>query len=317
MNHGSPRLLVELQDITKSYKDVRAVSDLSFQLEPGKILGLLGHNGAGKTTTIRIILNLIIPDSGRISVIGQPVTPAVKDQIGYLPEERGLYKRMKVLELLVFFGSMKGMKSSSAKHEAIAWLKRLDLHDRRESKVDELSKGMQQKLQWIAAVMHQPPLLILDEPFTGLDPVNAILFEDIIRESRDRGCGILFSTHILEHADRFLDDVIMLKSGEAVVNGALSDVKARFGSDWIQVRGSGCYEVLSGMNEVSELSESSQAIRFRPADGITAREILEKLMSNDCMIREFSVVEPSLKEIFLHMVGGIEVEGLVDKEMSA
>lgn len=309
--------LVELQEVTKSFSAGTAVSNLSFSLEPGKILGLLGHNGAGKTTTIRMILNLIKPDTGHISVIGQPVCPTVKDKIGYLPEERGLFKSMKVIELLTFFGTMNNMKASKAKSEALWWLKKLDLLDRKDAKVDDFSKGMQQKVQWISAVLHRPPLLILDEPFSGLDPVNASVFEELINEIKESGSGILFSTHILEQAERLLDDVIMLKKGAAVVKGTLPEVRARFGSDWVQVRGEGSAEALSTMREITDLDVKSEYSRLRPADGYQARNILEELVKRDCEIREFSLVEPSLKEIFLYKIGDLEVDGVLDREVAA
>lgn len=301
--------LVELEGVTKRFGDNIAVDNLSYTVKPGEIFGLLGHNGAGKTTTIRMILNLIKPDGGRISVMGKPVSQEVKDSIGYLPEERGLYKKMKVRDLLVFFGEINGLSKSHAKQETDAWLKRLELYDRRNDKAEEFSKGMQQKLQWISAVIHRPPLLILDEPFSGLDPVNANLFEEMIHQVRDQGTAIMFSTHVLEQAENLIDHVVMLKQGQAVVAGALEQVKAQFGSRWVQVDGENVEDFLGQVSGVGEVRHERKRTRFRLEDGVRRVDVLKQLLDKGFDPKEFSQVEPTLKEIFLHKVGGVDMDG--------
>ncbi len=308
MNNASP--LVEMHDVWKHYDAITAVAGLSFDLRPGRVVGLLGHNGAGKTTAIRMILHILQPDRGEIRVLGRHVDPTVKDRIGYLPEERGLYKKMKVEDLLVFFGVMKGMRKAEARRETRRWLQRLELDDRRRAALEDFSKGMQQKVQFIATVIHRPPLLILDEPMSGLDPVNAQAFEDIMVELRNQGTGILFSTHILEQAERLLDDVIMLREGATVVQGELSEVKRQFGAGWIEVRGKGCGELLEGFAGIIATQSNGRSMRYRLAPDLSPRRVLEHLVRGGAEIEQFEELEASLRDIFLYRVGGIDVETL-------
>lgn len=300
--------LIEIENVRKSYDGVAAVAGLSFELHPGRVLGLLGANGAGKTTTLRMILNIIAPDSGQIRVMGRGVDHLTKDRIGYMPEERGLYKKMKVEELLHFFGVVNGMRRSDARRETEAWLKRMDLWDRRQSTLEDFSKGMQQKVQFIATVMHRPPLLILDEPFSGLDPVNSRLFEELIAEFGKAGTGVIFSTHVMEQAERMLDDVIMLRKGEAVVQGTLEEVQRQFGAGWIEVRGQGCEEALDGFRGVTSKRPQGRSWRYQFEPGIEPRDVLRHLTEAGAEIERFVQLEASLNDIFLSRVGGLELD---------
>jgi len=212
---------LRLEHVSKSFGDFRAVDDLSLTVRPGRIFGLLGPNGAGKTTTIRMIVGITAPDQGRVLLFGRPVGPSAQERIGYLPEERGLYKRMKVGEQLRFFGELKGMNGAEADRAADRWLERLKLSDRRQARTDTLSKGMQQKIQFIATVMHEPDLLILDELFSGLDPVNVELMKEVVLELKDAGRTIIFSTHMMEHAEKLCDDICLINRSRRVLGGSL------------------------------------------------------------------------------------------------
>ncbi|MCB2155159.1 ATP-binding cassette domain-containing protein [bacterium] len=300
--------LIKIEHVRKTYDGVTAVEDLSFELYPGHVLGLLGANGAGKTTTIRMILNIIAPDSGEIEVLGRRIDNQTKDRIGYMPEERGLYKKMKVEELLHFFGAVNGMSRSDAKKETEYWLKRLDLWDRRQSTLEDFSKGMQQKVQFVATVMHRPPLLILDEPFSGLDPVNARLFEELIGEFGESGTGVIFSTHVMEQAERMLDDVIMLRKGEVVVQGALDEVQHQFGAGWIEVRGEGCEAALEGFDGVKAKRPHGKSLRYQFESQIEPKAVLQHLVGAGVEVERFVQLEASLNDIFLARVGGLEID---------
>ncbi len=300
--------LVELSEVWKSFNGVTAVAGLSFSLAPGRILGLLGPNGAGKTTTLRMILDILRPDRGRVVVLGSRVDSHTRDRVGYMPEERGLYKKMKVEELLHFFGAINGLSRSTARREAEFWLRRFDLWDRRKSNVEDFSKGMQQKVQFIATILHRPPLLILDEPFSGLDPVNTHLFEALLTEMRGTGTGIIYSTHILEQAERLLDDVILLKKGSAVVQGELAEVKHRFGAGWIEIRCSASREILEQLPGVMDIRLHGDKMRLRVTKEASPPALLERLVRAGVEVHHFVPLEASLNDIFLTQVGGLELE---------
>ncbi len=309
--------LVELSDIWKSFNGVTAVAGLSFSLAPGRILGLLGPNGAGKTTTLRMILDILRPDRGRIVVLGSRVDSHTRDRVGYMPEERGLYKKMKVEELLHFFGAINGLGRSAARREAETWLRRFDLWDRRKSTVEDFSKGMQQKVQFIATILHRPPLLILDEPFSGLDPVNTHLFEALLAEMRSAGTGIIYSTHILEQAERLLDDVILLKKGSAVVQGELAEVKHRFGAGWIEIRCSATREILEQLPGVIDVRPHGDKMRLRVSKEASAPALLERLVRSGVEVHHFVPLEASLNDIFLTQVGGLDLETVAAAPVAA
>jgi len=228
---GDTMNALEIENISKRFGDFYAVKKLSFNIPEGTIYGLLGPNGAGKTTTIRMVMNIIIPDEGSINVLNQKMDEKMKERIGYLPEDRGLYPKMKVGELLLFFAGMKGLKRQNAQKEIDFWLKKFDLTDWRLKKVEELSRGMQQKLQFIVTVVHQPDLIILDEPFAGLDPVNTNLLKDIMLEMKKKGRTIIFSTHRMEQVEMICDNICLINKAEKVLEGNLNKIKKQYGKN--------------------------------------------------------------------------------------
>jgi ABC-2 type transport system ATP-binding protein len=290
------------QKVNKAFEAVHAVKDLSFTVEKGKVFGLLGPNGAGKTTTIRMIMQILLPDSGSIEIFGKPLTPSLRDRIGYMPEERGLYKKMKVIEAASFFGEMKSMRRGRAMQEAKRWLQKLDLAEWTEKKVEELSKGMQQKVQFICTVLHKPELLILDEPFSGLDPVNVNALKDAMLEMKNEGTTIIFSTHQMEQVERLCDAICLIHRGEAVLNGPLSDVKAKFGRGRVHMRYEGEAAFLRNPALVSGFDDYGKYVEIRPADGIPPQAILKQAV-REVTVTHFEIAEPSLNEIFIHLVG--------------
>jgi ABC-2 type transport system ATP-binding protein len=225
--------VLEVRNVTKRFNEFIAVRDLSFEVRPGTIFGLLGPNGAGKTTTIRMIVNIFAPDSGEILVQGKHVSPEIQQRIGYLPEERGIYKKMKVGEQLVFFANLKGLDGAEASRRVDEWLARLQLSDWKDKKAEELSKGMQQKVQFIATVMHEPELLILDEPFSGLDPVSTNLLKGVILDLKKGGKTVIFSTHQMEQVEQMCDDICLINRSVKVLGGSLREVKRGFGRNTI------------------------------------------------------------------------------------
>ncbi|MDX2175898.1 MAG: ATP-binding cassette domain-containing protein [Candidatus Sumerlaeia bacterium] len=303
---------IEIRNLRKSYEGRAAVDNLSFDLRAGTLLGLLGHNGAGKTTTIRIALGMIRSDGGTVSILGGPITRDTRDRIGYLPEERGLYPKMPVIDFLFFIGMLRGCERSAIRPRAANWLERFDLADRHKSPIQELSKGNQQKVQFIATLLHDPDILILDEPFSGLDPVNRHLFEEIVLEKRREGKAIIFSTHVLEQAERLLDEVIMLRKGVAVVQGKLSEVRASYGGSKLDIAGEGVEGALRGYPGVEPGRQPREGVwRFRIDDRSRAQEVLAHLVRSGARVEGFTLAEPSLNDIFLERVGGID-RGLVE-----
>ena len=303
--------VIELAGVTKRYGDFTAVRDLSLAIPRGATYGLLGPNGAGKTTTIRMILRIIEETSGEVRVLGEPVSREVLDRVGYLPEERGVYKRMTVRRLLTFLAELKGMPASESAPRMDRWLRRLDLVEWKESKVEELSKGMQQKLQFIATVLHEPDIVILDEPFSGLDPINQKVLREIIAELRDEGRTILFSTHIIEHAERICDRVCIIARGEKVADGTLQQVKQRHGASYVSL------EIAAGDGE-SALRASRLVASTRPeggarhavhlSAGADPNELLTELVRAGVALRRFELVEPTLEQVFIETVGAASDE---------
>ncbi len=299
---------IELVGVTKNYGDFTAVRDLSLSIPQGTTYGLLGPNGAGKTTTIRMILRIIEETSGQIRVLDQPVTRVVLDRVGYLPEERGVYKKMTVRRLLTFMAELKGVAPSESAPRIDRWLDRFDLMDWKESRVEELSKGMQQKLQFIGTVLHEPEVVILDEPFSGLDPINQKLLREIIAQLRDEGRTVLFSTHIIEHAERICDHVCIIARGEKVADGTMAEVKSTHGRSYVVL------EAVAGDPEralaSSRLVDSTRAQgdgRFAVdlTDRADPNELLTELVGNGVGIRRFELVEPTLEQVFIETVGDV------------
>ena len=295
---------VVLEHVTKSYDSLTAVNDLSFAIRQGAVFGLLGPNGAGKTTTLRMMMRILVPDTGSIRIMDQPLTYKTQDLIGYLPEERGLYPRMEVHKVLVFLAALKGVPEAEADRRAGEWLERFELRAWAKKKIIDLSKGMQQKVQFIATVIHRPSVLILDEPFTGLDPVNAIMVKDIMLELRAQGSTIILSTHRMEQVEMMCDSICLIHKGRNILHGELREIKKSYGKNTLRIEcsGDGDFLVRSGLVEkVNHYGEVTEA-KLRP--GADPQDILKSAVQQGVRINRFELVEPPLNDIFIEMVGG-------------
>jgi ABC-2 type transport system ATP-binding protein len=304
--------VLELEQLVKDFNGKRAVDNISFQLKQGEIMGLLGPNGAGKTTTLRMVLNIIAPDSGSIKILGEGFSEQIKERIGFLPEERGLYRKLKVSETLEFFGQLKGMKTPDIKQKGKELLEKFDLAHYYDKKVEELSKGMAQKLQFITTIIHSPELLILDEPFSGLDPVNIELVKDVILEKKREGITIIFSTHLMDYAEKIVDGVVMINNGRKVIDGALSAVKAEYGTKFIKVKYDGDAGFVASLDYVKSVRDYGKEMEIEPRD-ISCKDQLLKELVDKVSVNAFQVTEPSLNNIFIRKVN----EGNMDKRVSA
>jgi ABC-2 type transport system ATP-binding protein len=293
---------VQLTGVRKCYDEFVAVSDLTLTINPGGIYGLLGPNGAGKTSTIRMLMGITVPDVGQITVFGQPLSRAHMDQFGYLPEERGLYKKMKVLDHLVFLGQLKGLSSTEATKRANTWSERFELSSWVGKKVEELSKGMQQKVQFIAAILHNPRLIIMDEPFTGLDPANAVVLKDVLLEMAKSGKTILLSTHRMDQVERLCQSICLINHGRAVLEGDLNQIKAGYGRHNVQIKYEGNARFLQERRLVQSYNDYGNYVEVRLAPGADSQELL-RLASSSARLDRFEVMEPSLEEIFIDVVG--------------
>jgi ABC-2 type transport system ATP-binding protein len=293
-------MYLQLEHIRKQYDGKVAVEDLSLSVPKGSMYGIIGPNGAGKTTTIRMIMNIVPPDSGKVLLDGRPVDEKFKDRVGYMPEERGLYKKMTLAEVIVYMAELKGMAASRAKTVVDPWLERLELKDYRNRKVEELSKGMQQKLQFITTIAHEPEIIILDELFSGLDPLNVELMKGILLDLKRQGRTILFSTHVMEQAEKLCDHLCMISHGEKVLDGRLSDVKAQFGRNAIQVSFEGDGSFIATLPGVTAVTEYNNYLELRLANGAVPSVILKAIVDR-VPVRRFEIVEPSLYEIFIEV----------------
>jgi len=293
--------VVNLENVNKSFGKLNAVKDLSFQVEEKSVFGLLGPNGAGKTTTIRMIMEIILPDSGRIEIFGKPNSQDLRDKVGYLPEERGLYKKMKVMDVLLFFSDIKNVKRNDAKEQAQKWLDRLELSEWRNKKVEELSRGMQQKLQFITTILHKPELIILDEPFSGLDPINTNLVKEVMLDLRAEGATIIFSTHLMEQVEKLCNSICLINKGAQVLLGELSDIKAKYGKNRIRMNYRGEAAFLNDLSLIAGYDDYGQYVEVRPAEGVEPGQILSVAV-RQVSIDKFEVAEPSLNEIFIDAV---------------
>ena len=293
---------VSINNITKAFGEFMAVTGLSLAVYPGRVYGLLGPNGAGKTTTIRMIVNITAPDSGAIEVFGQRITPALQDRIGYLPEERGLYKKMKVGEQVKYFAALKNVSAKDADARVISWLTRLKLMEWKNKKASELSKGMQQKVQFLNAIIHEPDLLILDEPFSGLDPVNVEVLKEIILELKASGKTIIFSTHQMEVAEKICDDICLLNRSRKILEGSIREVKRGFSRNAVALRLAGGEAVLADPSLISSLQRHSDGLEVMLAEGANPQLLLKKLIDSGAIIERFEMIEPSLHDIFIEKV---------------
>jgi len=296
--------MLQVRNLRKEFESVVAVDGVSLRVERGELFGLLGPNGAGKTTTIRTVLNIIRPDGGEILFDGKPFTEQTWNTIGYLPEERGLYRKSRVLNTIAYFGILKGIQEREAKREAHRWLERFGLVDRSSARIDELSKGNQQKVQFITAVLHRPQLLILDEPFTGFDPVNQVLLKDIFLELRAKNVAIIFSTHQMEQVEKLCDNIALINKGKPVLNGSLREIKQRHGKNSVHLEFEGDGSSLRSMPGVKAADIYQNYAELELADITRAGELVKNLDAG-IQLRKFEVVEPSLNSIFIAVVGGV------------
>jgi ABC-2 type transport system ATP-binding protein len=291
---------VELRGIHKTYDRFVAVDHLSLNIREGAVYGLLGPNGAGKTSTIRMMIGITIPDEGEVWLFGEKFHREQLQRIGYLPEERGLYKRMKVLDHLIFLGRLHGLSIPEARKRSLEWCERLQIADWVQKKVEELSKGMQQKIQFVAALLHDPDLLILDEPFSGLDPANAVMLKDVMVELKNSGKTILFSTHRMDQVERMCDSICLIDHGRSVLEGDLKKIKASYGKNTVQMQYEGAppfdhNESIESVNDYGNYVE----VRLKP--GADPQRLLREACER-ARISRFELMEPSLEEIFIDVV---------------
>jgi ABC-2 type transport system ATP-binding protein len=291
---------VRISHISKTFGDVRAVNDVSFEVFPGEILGLLGPNGAGKTTTIRIMLDIFGPDSGSVELFGGKLDETKKNRIGYMPEERGLYKDQKLEPTLLYLAGLKGMDSSKAREKVVLWLQRFELMDFRQKKIQDLSKGMQQKAQIIATLLHEPDLVVIDEPFAGLDPVNTRLVKDIIEELRQRGKTIIMSTHQMYQVEALCNRIVLINRGHTVLYGEVNAIKQAFAGNAIEIEGQGDFTDIPG---VSHLRQHNGVWSLALEAGVDPQNVLRILLDRkDTKLERFEIAEPSLEDIFITVV---------------
>lgn len=298
---------IVLDDVCKSFGDVRAVNNLSVTVPTGSIYGFLGPNGAGKTTTIRMIMNILCPDSGRISLLGDHSAEQAKSRIGYMPEERGLYRKMTVRKVLTYFGAIKDVTTPELNRRVPQWLERMDLAKWADKKVEELSRGMHQKLQFAVTAINEPELLILDEPFSGLDPLNTDLLKSIILEMRKDGRTVIFSTHVMHEAEKLCDSILLINKGRAILDDRLANVRARRSSHTVRVELEGDTGFVGGLANVTKVESEGNGLEITLTDGADTQELLRSLMDRT-RVRAFELKVPSLHEIFVDLVGKSDAE---------
>ncbi|MBZ5537151.1 MAG: ATP-binding cassette domain-containing protein [Acidobacteriia bacterium] len=298
----SSNYTLAVENVTKRFDNFTAVDSLSLHVPEGTMYGLLGPNGAGKTTTLRMIMNITIPDSGSVAILGRPMSEELKEHIGYLPEERGLYPKMKVGETLLFFGEIKGMTSTNARSQMDLWLGRMDLLSWKEKKVNELSKGMQQKIQFIATIMNDPELIILDEPFAGLDPVNADFLKDVMLELKKRGRTIIFSTHRMEQVEKLCDNICLINKSKKILDGSLREIKRGYGKNTVIVEYDGDDSFMHDERFVQGSNNYGKYAELKLKPDASPQELLRSMVEKTTITR-FEVAEPSLNEIFKEVVG--------------
>jgi ABC-2 type transport system ATP-binding protein len=297
-------ITLEVANVTKRYGEFTAVDNLSFALKSGRIFGFLGPNGAGKTSTIRMIVGITAPDEGEIRLFGEKVSPATQDRIGYLPEERGLYRKMKIVDQLRYFAALKNLDTKKADERIDFWMNRVGLSEWKEKKAADLSKGMQQKIQFISAVMHEPDLIILDEPFSGLDPVNVEVLQDIVLELKAAGKTIIFSTHLMSTAERLCDDILLINRSQQVLAGSLRQVKAGFNRNLVALRATNVNGVLQDPALISKVTAHADELEILLAENADPQDLLRELVKSGANITKFELIEPSLNDIFIEKVSG-------------
>jgi ABC-2 type transport system ATP-binding protein len=293
---------ISVDRISKSYGDFVAVNELSIEVKTGSIFGLLGPNGAGKSTTIRMIVNITMPDSGQITLFGRPMSAKLQERVGYLPEDRGLYKKMKVGEQLAFFAELKGLPRQEAYRRIDAWLKRIEMTEWKNKKWEELSKGMQQKVQFVSTILHSPDLVILDEPFSGLDPISAGLLKEIVQELKENNKTIIFSTHLMEQAEELCDEICLINQGRKVLGGPVREIKRGFGWRYVAIDGENYEPTLNNNPLVKEFTPNRDHTEIILQDGADPQSLLRQLVADGARLSRFEMVAPSLNEIFIESV---------------
>jgi len=299
---------LEVKNISKSFGDLKAVDNASFSVPEGSIFGLLGRNGAGKTTTIRMMMNIYMPDSGTVTYQGINAGPDFNSKVGYLPEERGLYKKMKVLETLLFFAEIKGKKGRDVTKLAKKYLEQFDLADRMNSKIEALSKGNQQKVQFISTLLHDPEVLILDELFSGLDPINTNIMKNMILELKQQGKIILFSTHVMSFAEKMCDHIAIIDHGKIKINGALADIKAERSHRNVSLNYKGDISFLRNNPIIESISDYGNSVGIKVREEKQIQQLLKLLIDNNVEVNKFDANEISLEDIFIDTVGKEVVE---------
>jgi ABC-2 type transport system ATP-binding protein len=297
-----------LDSVSKRFGEVQALNDVSLEIEPGRVFGFLGANGAGKTTAMRIVLDILRADSGTITWNGTLNTDLPRETWGYLPEERGLYAKMNVLEQLVFFARLHGIKAKAAERETREWLERFRIPEYADRRAEQLSKGNQQKIQFIAAIIHDPQVLLMDEPFTGLDPVNAAILKEAFGEMKDRGKTLVFSTHQMETVEELCESIAILDRGRVVVSGSVRDVRRSTGRQMVRIAVEGDPEMawLAGVDGVRVTRRGQDYVEAEVAPGHDPGAVLAAALGRGCAIRQFEITEPSLEQIFIERVGQID-----------
>lgn len=296
---------VEVAGISKSFGTFRAVDEVSFEVYRGEIFAMLGPNGAGKSTTIRMILDILKPDTGTIRVLGAPINDRVKDRIGYLPEERGLYRNVRVLDMMIYLGELKGLPTRTARARSSALLEQLGLAESAKNKVSELSKGMQQKVQFAVTVLHEPELMIVDEPFSGLDPVNTLVVKELIADLRNKGTAIIMSTHQMSQVEEMADRMLMINRGHAALYGEVSAIRRQYANHAVIVEGEGNWERLPGVQRVERDLNDRRAVILHMEAHVTSAAILSQIASTPGYhVERFELAVPSLNDIFIQVAGG-------------
>ncbi len=296
---------ISVEEISKTFGDFRAVDNLSFEVRRGEIFAMLGPNGAGKSTTMRMILDILKPDTGRIAVLGAPISDAIKDRIGYLPEERGLYRNVRVVEMMVYLGTLKGLSRADAQKRSLALLDRLGMADQAKKKISELSKGMQQKIQFAVTVLHEPDLIIVDEPFSGLDPVNSLVLKDLLFGFKERGGTVVMSTHQMSQVEEMCDRLLMINRGQQKLYGAVDDIRKQYALHAIIVEGQGNWASLPGVASVEPIQNGRKAALLHLEPQATADSVLAAIAASpDTSIERFEMAVPDLNDIFIRVVEG-------------
>ncbi|MGE5437099.1 MAG: ABC transporter ATP-binding protein [Syntrophothermus sp.] len=294
---------VEVKNLSKSFGDLKAVNDISFNVSEGSVFGLLGRNGAGKTTTIRMMMNIYEPDEGEVLIRGVKMGQDFRNQVGYLPEERGLYKKMKVLDTILYFAELKGKRNKETEKRAQRYLDIFQLADRKNSKIEELSKGNQQKVQFILTVLHEPEFIILDEPFSGLDPVNTDLLMDLILELKNKGKIIILCTHLMDFAERMCDHIVLIDNGEKILDGALRDIKEKHSEGNIFLEYKGNISFIKDLNFVEKFEDFGNTANIKVNGNDKIQTILKLALDNNVEINKFNANDISLHEIFVSLTG--------------